>query len=424
MLNRHTAPPTTTAAQLHIEEPKLIQLANGVPVFCFCNNSYDAMRLDLIFDAGTAFQTKKLLASTTNSMLKEGTQKLTSHQLASRLDYHGSYLDLSVNKDAAWITLFCLKRNLNYLLPLIKSMLVEPGFSEKDFEHLNNKQKNEFAVNSQKPKHLARREFNKRLFGVHTPYGQTAQLDDFDNLDTNDLKAFHKSFYHHANCRIIVSGPVDDPMMNKLGENFGDKWGNPGEVTGFDQQTSFQAGYHPIQRDGSLQSAIAMGKPMVSRAHPDYTGLMLLNTILGGYFGSRLMANIREDKGYTYGINSQLVSLRQAGYLQISTETGQQVTQAAIAEIHKELIRLQQEAIGHEELELVKNYITGSLLRSLDGPYAQAERFKSILGQNIGMQYFSEILQKIKNTNSDQLQRLAQQYLDPDSMLTVVVGEK
>jgi len=281
MLNRTSAPPSTTAASLHIEEPNTIRLANGIPVYCFCNNSYDAMRLDLVFDAGTAYQTKKLLANTTNSMLKEGTLKLSSHQLSSRLDYHGSYLDLSVSKDAAWMTLFCLKRNLNYLLPLIKSMLVEPGFSEKDFEHLNNKQKNEFAVNSQKPKHLARREFNKRLFGAQTPYGQSAQLEDFDKLKVNDLKAFHKKHYHHANCRIIVSGPVDENILNKLGDYFGDRWGNPGEVIDFEQNTQFQAGLHPIQRDGSVQSAIAMGKPMINRAHPDYSGLMLLNTILG-----------------------------------------------------------------------------------------------------------------------------------------------
>ncbi len=421
--DRLKVPPVKTSSGHQFDEPRFHRLPNGIPVHCFCNDTYEAMRLDLVFDAGQAWQSKLLVAGTTNKMLKEGTAQMSGHRLSARLDYHGSYVDLSVSKDTAWLTLFCLKRNYRHLLPLVKSMVTTPRFSEKDFLLFNMKQKSEFAVNSQKPKQIARNAFNKLVFGEHTPYGQVAGIEDFDKLLLHDLLVFHREFYHHGNCRILLSGPIDESLMALTSAYFGSEWGTySAKKPDFEHSFDFQPAYHSIERNGSLQCAIVMGKPMPHRTHPDYPGLMLLNTVFGGYFGSRLMANIREDKGFTYGIHSQIASLKHAAYLQIATETGKDVTEAAIVEIKSEIQLLRNERIPEGELELVKNYITGSLLRSLDGPYAQAERFKSISVHGLGMSYYANLLSAIQSTGAEELLKLAQHYLDPDTMVTVVVG--
>lgn len=422
MPDRHNPPPSKTTENIHLAEPLQTQLDNGIPVYCFCNPTYEAMRFDLLFEAGQAHQPKLLVANATNSLLREGTKRFTGHKLSSRLDYHGSYIDLSVNKDMAWLTLFCLKRNFRYLLPLLYEMICSPRFDTNDFAHYVRKQKHAFLINSQKPKQMAGRAFHKLLFGPQTPYGQVAGAESFDQLTIDDLLDFHRNRYHYKNCRILISGPVSENLMQAINNQFGGKWGQAGDNTDFRQENDFRPQFHRINMNGSLQSAISLGKLMVNRTHADYAGLLLLNTVLGGYFGSRLMTNVREDKGYTYGIYSQLVSLQKAGYLVIATETGKEVTEAAIAEIKAEINRLRDEAIPQTELELVKNFMTGSLLRSLDGPYAQAERFKSIINDPRGMQYYSQSLETIKNTDAGRLKKLAIQYLDPDDMLIVVAG--
>ena len=179
-----------------------------------------------------------------------------------------------------------------------------------------------------------------------------------------------------------------------------------------------------VEKEGAVQNAIRIGKRLINRTNPDYPKLTVLNTILGGYFGSRLMTNIREEKGYTYGIGSGLVSLSQGGYFFITTDVGAAVYEDAVKEIYHEIVKLQEELIPENELSLVRNYLLGSFQRSIDGPFALAERFKSILLSGLGYNYFENYLTVIKNITSEELKTLAQTYLLTSEMTEVIVGKK
>ena len=179
-----------------------------------------------------------------------------------------------------------------------------------------------------------------------------------------------------------------------------------------------------IEKEGALQSAIRIGKLMFNKTHPDFQSLQVLNTVYGGYFGSRLMSNIREDKGYTYGIGSGLVSLQHGGYFFITTEVGVDVTAKAIKEIYFEMDRLRKEKITTDELQLVKNYLLGTFLRSVDGPFAMADRFKGILNYNLGYDYFDRYIATIRAVSASDLMGLANTYFDKDSMIELVVGKR
>lgn len=422
-LNRQQQPELQPISGLNINDPQQIKLKNGIPVYFFDNPSQQAIRFDLIFDAGSALQSKALVASSTVKMLQEGTSRFSAGQIAQKIDYFGAYVDLQASKDTAWISLYGLRKHMHNLFPLLKSMLTEATFGNRSFTHFNNRQRQAFLLNSQKPKHIARKAFNGLVFGYDTAYGQTAELTDFDAVSTDDLKDFYASAYTSNNCTIIASGPIDNNFLLLIEEFFGQPWrvGEKPEMLKHD--FTFHAGYFPLQREAALQSSIVMGMPFIARTHPDYLPFLLVNTLFGGYFGSRLMTNIREDKGYTYGIYSQVMPLRHASTFSISTETGTAVTKAAIDEIKKEMQRLCDIPVDEYELNLVKNYLNGSYLRALDGVYNMADRFKSALENNLKMSYYVESLDRIQQVTVDEVQILANKYLHPEKMATVVVGD-
>jgi zinc protease len=161
---------------------------------------------------------------------------------------------------------------------------------------------------------------------------------------------------------------------------------------------------------------------MFSRSHADFAGMKVLNAILGGYFGSRLMNNLREDKGYTYGIGSSVVPLRKGGYFVISGEVGAGVTKEALSEIKFELNRLCAEQVGESELSLVRSYLTGEMLRAVDGPFAQADLYRELIEDGLEISHFEELIDTIRHINAQQLQDLAIRYLSPDDLFTLVVG--
>lgn len=421
-INRYLAPKLQEAAGLSLAEPKRIQLPNGIAVYIFEDHSQQAFRMDIIFAAGTASQRKKLIAGSVIRMLSEGSARYTASAISAKIDYHGAYLDQQTTKDSAWLSLYGLMKSFDRLLPLIESIIKQPVFAEKSFDLYLKRQLQEFKINSNKIKHIASRNFNSRLFGADTPYGQTAEESDYQTINTHDLKAFHGKYYNPAHCSIIICGPVNDKTLQTIVKHFGDNWSsqtaNP--MNAFELKQGIGTFFVP--KEGSLQSAIRMGRLVMPRKHPDYFGFLVLNTLFGGYFGSRLMSNIREDKGYTNGIHSQVTPYRYGSSWVITTEVGAAVTRQTLQEIKHEMRRLQEEIVENEELELVKNYLHGTYLRALDGVFNQSERFRGILDSELGMQYFYNSLQAVQKMDANRLQQLAQQYLKPDEMLTVVVG--
>jgi zinc protease len=176
-----------------------------------------------------------------------------------------------------------------------------------------------------------------------------------------------------------------------------------------------------INDPNGVQGAIRLARPFPNRHHPDFPKVQVLNNIFGGFFGSRLMTNIREDKGYTYGIHSYLQNLIHETAWMISTEAGRDVCAATITEVYKEMERLRNEPIDVEELNLVRNFMMGSLLGDLDGPFQIITRWKSYILNQVDENYFYNAIQTIKTISAEELQHLAQQYLQPDDFYELLV---
>jgi zinc protease len=185
-----------------------------------------------------------------------------------------------------------------------------------------------------------------------------------------------------------------------------------------------KASEHFLEKEEALQSAIRIGRRTINRSHADFPGLQVLNTILGGYFGSRLMANIREDKGYTYGIGSASVSLKNAGYFFIASEVGAEVCSKAIDEIDKEIEILKTQPVPDDELVLVRNYMLGSLLGSLENAFSHADKFKNIFFYGLGYDYYERYIQTVKDISAERIMELANKYFNAGDFERVIVGKK
>jgi zinc protease len=273
--------------------------------------------------------------------------------------------------------------------------------------------------------YLSRKMFYQTVFGMNHPYGKPLNPEHIENITSQQLSDFYQKHYINGNCKIIASGMIPGYLPELINKCFGQNY----KVNKFIHETSENDEILPFQnkaicrKKDAVQTSIRIGKRLFNKKSADYPAMQVLNTVLGGYFGSRLMNNIREDKGYTYGVGSALVSYVREGVFFISTEVGKNVTDNAVNEIFFEINRLKQEPIEKPELDKVKNYMMGEFLRAVDGPFSLAERLKSVLDYEMEYDYFDYFLSTIKNIDSQQLMMLANKYFDTDSLTTVLAGD-
>ncbi len=423
MLNRNSAPELQQPEKILITEPELVKLPNGIPLYVFNSGTQEVCKIEFLFAAGSLFETSPLIAAATNELIDEGTLKKSSVQIAEIFDYYGAYLQTECTADWASVSLFTLNKFLDPTIDLLQEVITEATFPTKELNTFITQGKQRLSVSLEKVDYLARKHFSTALFGTHA-YGYFKQMEDYDQINQQQLVDFHQQFYKDGVKAIIVSGLLTNVQLKKLIEKLGQT-----EVKIEDSALLKAAAPTPsakqtihIEKADAVQNAIRIGRSTINRTHADYPKFTILNTILGGYFGSRLMSNIREDKGYTYGIGSGLASMQQSGYFYIATEVGANVCKNAIHEIFKEIEILQNELVPAEELNLVRNYLYGSFQRSIDGPFALADRFKSIFTHGLKTDYFYNYLACLKTVSPEELRKLAGQYLNVTELTQVTAG--
>lgn len=424
--DRTTAPDSKPVRNLTVQQAERNKLSNGVPVYSVNAGFQDLVRIEFLFENKSFSTDQPLLSSTANRLITEGTSRHSALEIAQLVDDYGAFLETEESSDACSLVLYTLNKHLAKTLPVVREVITEASYPAAELQVYVAKQQQRLVVENERVNSIARRKFNQLLFGNQHPYGYYVQPDDYSKLESSYLSGFHKQQYTSGNCTILVAGKVPTSTYELLEQFFGDAgWnslsnpaGNMGEITTVAERS------HYIHKDGALQSAIRIGRPMITREHPDYPGLAVLNTVLGGYFGSRLMSNIREDKGFTYGIGSAMVSLKHAGYFFISTEVGADVTTAALEEIYKEIELLRHELVGEEELQMVRNYMLGSFLKGIDGPFALLDRFKSLLLSGLDYSYYQRYLQTLESIGPEDLRELARKYYDRADLYELVVGIK
>ena len=423
MLNRTQAPDFKQVSAINFIQPEKTVLDNGIPVFAIYSGEQDLVRIEFLFDNVNWTIEKPLQAIAVNAMLNNGTGKLSSKEIAENIDFYGAFFQTEYGQDQSTVTLYSLNKHLASVLPIVKDVLSNSQFPQKELDIYIQNQKQKLQVNLQKNDILSRKEFSHALFG-DTAYGVDIQLKHYDAVKRDDLVDYFKAAYTPNNCTIVVAGKFGEESFSLLNEQFGKNWEKSSSVKNNFIFNASKKNEVYKEKSESLQSAIRIGQLAINRKHEDFAGLQILNCVLGGYFGSRLMNNIREDKGYTYGIGSGIVSLQNAGYLFIATEVGADVCTAALTEIYKEIELLKNELVKDEELELVRNYMLGSMLGSLENVFSHADKFKNIYYSGLGYDYYERYISKVKSITVGEIKDLANKYLTTEAFTEVVVGKK
>jgi len=421
-LNRTLIPEIKEISKIDFILPEKWQLTNGIPVQGLKAGSQELVKIDFIFNAGAWYQKQNLVAGLTNSFLNLRSKNYTAQQIAEAFDSRGAYLHLNADQQYGCISILSLTKYLDEILKVTADIISNPLFPKKEVKTHIAKRKQQFIIENNKVKTLALKKFTQVLFGEEYPYANTNTINDFNHLTREMLAAFHEENYRPGNCRIVVAGNYDHTLKLQLEKYFGES-----EITSAKEEPAFTISpaamkKHFIEKTDAVQSAIRIGKLVVNREHHDFHGLMILTTILGGYFGSRLMANIREDKGYTYGIGASLVTSPHAAYFSVMTEVGTDVCNQALAEIYSEIRKLHDEPVSDEELETVRNYLSGDMLRNFDGVFALSNSLILLIESGLDYSHYEQFLHDIKTITPEKLQQLAQKYLKVDEMYEVVAG--
>ncbi|SFW41810.1 M16 family metallopeptidase [Chitinophaga sancti] len=426
MINRKLAPEIKDAVEFEValKPYEKFTLDNGIPVYVVESDEQETLQLEMVFPAGSWYESENLIASAANFLMKNGTGKHSALEINESIDYYGAYLNRSCHHEFGTYTLHCLTKSFYSLLPTLQEVILDPAFSEEELALFQQNMKQRLAVNLQKCDFVANRHIDKYLFGEFHPYGRVSSMEAYDALHAESLRAFYQQHYTYNNCRIFVAGKLPDQLIPQLNQYFGTtKWN--GEATIIKPEISIMPAeekkFRIFNDENGVQGAVRIARHFPNRYHPDYPKMMVLNTIFGGYFGSRLMSNIREEKGYTYGISSQVYNFRQASAINIHTEAGRDVCEATIEEVYKEMRILQNEVVDEEEMALVRNFMIGSILADLDGGFQIIQRWKNLILNDLDENYFYNNIKTIKTISAEELHVLAKQYFKPEDWYELVV---
>lgn len=424
-LNRTIAPliKDATEFELTLKPYDKYVLDNGVEVYAVNAGTQEVLSLELVFKAGNWFEQQNNIAAATNFLIKNGTKNKTAFHFNEHFDYYGSHLSRGCYNETANIVLHCIDRHFATHLPVIAEMITDAVYPQHELDIYKQNMQQRLTVNLKKCDFVAGRLIDEYVFGKDHPYGVYSNKEHYDELEQQQLQDYHKKYYTEGHCVIFAAGLLPANFEQELNKTIGQLPLNQKEIPTIIHPVtpSPEKKYRIANDPNGVQGAIRLAQPFPNRHHPDFQPVQVLNTLFGGFFGSRLMSNIREDKGYTYGIHSYILNHISTTAWMVSTEAGRDVSEATIAEVYNEMKDLREELVDEEELQLVKNYLIGTILGDLDGPFHIIGRWKNLILNGLDEQYFYKSVNIIKNISAEELQELANKYLHPEKFYELVV---
>ncbi|MDR1847169.1 MAG: insulinase family protein [Bacteroidales bacterium] len=413
--------------QLPLLQAERLLLDNQTPIHYFPNEEMNAVRLEFLFpNAGKINQNKVFTATMTNIMMTEGTSRFSAYEIAKTLDYYGAFIGRTANMESSSIVFYFLKKHSEALIDCIEDIICRPIFPDNEFKININKYRQQHQINEKKTDFNASNKFHQSIFPSH-PYGAIGKLCDYDLLLRNDLVEFYNNFIADQNSlTIIASGNIDRSLLNLINRSFGAlprKTESPVRKIDFPVQIKPNDDIIRVNVPMATQVSLRLGRQTITCNDNMWMSLKVLNCAFGGYFGSRLMSNIREQKGLSYGINSILFSYKKAGVIYVSADVKANEYELAIKEIRNEMDILRNEKMKEEELNRIKNYLKGEIMRSLDGSFDLSERYAYLLSKGMPTDYHSKFLETVNTITTSDLQTLTAQYLAPETFIQVAAGK-
>lgn len=418
MLERAKAPSFSQDFAFHLPQPEIIPLSNGSKIFWLNEIQQDVFKIELIFNAAKWNEPTKGVSHFLAQLLDKGTSQLTSQQISNLLDYHGAQLEIHPGYDYTSVSLYGLNKSLHAIFPVLIDLITNSIFPAEELKLQKDIFIQNLRVNNKKTSFIASKLLRQNLFGKDHPYGSSLEESHATNIQSESLVSFFKSSFllkdiflvgnfNSADIQWIVTQLQNIPVEKEKAINSHEI--HPGK----DIQT---------KELESVQATLRLGKRFLNRSDIDYPASLITNHILGGFFGSRLMKNIREEKGLTYGIYSSIQPLHKDCFLTIGADVNVDKVDIALTEIKNEIERLIHQTISEEELLIAKNHFLGSLQLEVSNPFAAIEKIKTISLNQLDVRFYENLFASIKSFNPAKLKATTEKHLLPDSFITVVVS--
>jgi zinc protease len=421
-LDRSVAPAFQVPEQIDFPKPIKRTLENGVRLYFIPTPEIQAIKFEIISDSSgvLGLEEKKLEAYFTLHMIKEGTNTKPSSELDDFFDTYATEVDVISTFEHHGLSMLTTKKHLKKVLPVFRELLTEATFPEKELKKRKSQKALSISILKEKTSNRASQLFRQELFGEDHNYGQIVKEEDVEAIQREYLISFYTS-HAWTNTEIFLTGNLDESELDLIEGLFGNLPVRiqPQSLMNFSNKNHIRL---VEDRENSLQSSIRIGCHLLPKTHKDYFGFWVFNVILGGYFGSRLIKNIREDKGHTYGIYSSIGSLKPSDYWVVMADVIKESREEVITEIYNEIAKLQEEVIPSEEVEVVRNYLIGNLLSSFSSSFELISRFKGIHQAGLDLDFYKDQLEYIKTFHIDEIQEIGKKYLKKDLMVEVIVG--
>lgn len=411
--------------ELQLIDHQMVELANGLKIYFINAGTQDIVKVDVIFNAGNAYSKSPVIPACVNALLNDGSTKHSSEQISDMIDGLGAFYVPDIQKDYSQTSLYFLNKFSDQLLPLYSEMLNDSIFPESEIEMYKRNMKQRFIVEHEKVNVQSSQAFANTLFGKESIYADNTTPESFDSLSREDVVDFYSKQCKNKAKFVIVSGKIDAKIMDEIIEQFG-AYEMDSSLSKDDNLLFTNPEVHTdwvkIKGEQNNQVSLRIGCIAIGQDHPDYWGFSLLNTVLGGYFGSRLNKVLREEKGLTYGVHSHLAKLRFANYFSIHAELNADSWEEAYSSIIDVFNDLKRDVLPDEELDMVRRYLKGNLLQSLDGAFAYSSYLRNSLIYNLDQNRVNAYIQYLDNVSGEELRSLANTYLNEDRFCKVVAG--
>lgn len=419
MLDRKIAPTFAKEFSFVLPAPQIIELGNGIPITWLNGLQQEVAKIEIIFQAGKWYESKPGVSYFTANMLEKGTRELTSTKIAERLDQQGAQVEISAGSDYTSVGLYSLVKNLDQTLPILLQIIQQPSFDEDELTLLSDIFLENLKVSNEKTGVVASKTLQRNIFGKNHPYGRSVEPADVGQVTASDLHSFFKKTF--VPYQVFITGNLRPSQIDAVSQFISSYAQIQFSNSAIPNENGKPFGEN-VTKENSVQSSVRLGRITLSKSHPDYGGLLLLNHILGGYFGSRLMKNIREEKGLTYGISSSIHSHFNAGFMAIATDVNKEKLEPTLVEIKKEIRFLLDIPIPAAELEISKNHFLGNLQLEISNPFSAMDKIKQLKLSNLPSNYYSDLFYKVTTITDGQLQAIANEWLVPESFYQVTVG--
>jgi len=423
--NRKNPPAIRPIEKLTIAKTRTITLDNGMALHILDRGEEEVNRLVALRAGGMAEAPESAVASLTSELLREGTAKASGASMAETMEYNGAWIRSVAHSHHITLEMSSLNSRFEYVVPIMADMWDSPSFPAQPFEVKREAAARHMELMEQKVSFIATQRANILSMGASHPLARTASPEEIMSVTAGQLRDFYDTVKANNPTSLYLSGRITPAIEDLVNRSFG-QLHYPAPESGSLLIEPLRPVNSPffekVPMEESLQTAVNVTIPAIPRNHPDYIDLRIAVIALGGYFGSRLMSNIREEKGYTYGIGASLIGYLDGGMVRIESQCDNLYTFPLIFEIEKELAGMATRRATPVEIIRLKQTLTTALLSIIATPFSSMDYYINRELVGAPADYFERQLKAINDITPERIMAVSKKYLRPEKMITVIAG--